>query len=141
MEIEVSYFELINEIQPSLEHLSNLVYGSEVPISHYMNIADNQKKAEEKSAYFWEVREKILMGLVSKDEGGEIIFVKSTNEKGEETKGYQLTDLNKEIWEKKFKELQDTKVTLDLNLLDRDNFQGVKDLKPIYLRGCLKIIN
>jgi hypothetical protein len=131
---EISYGKLLNEIKPSLEALGELVYGNETPISHLINIAENLELIESKSKVFWGLREKVLNSLAEKDENGDV----KTKTKGENTE-IVISEKNKIIWHKKFQELLNEKVKIDLKKIQKKYLEGAK-VTPNQLKGCFILL-
>lgn len=130
-----TYSQLLDEIKPCLDVLGNLTYGDETPVSHHLAIAENLSMIEGKAKVFWGLREKMLDPFIEKDKDG--------NPKKEQKDGvteYVLTDENRIAWQEKFEELKNEQVDIKLKKLDKKHFEGVKGLKPIYLRGVWSIL-
>tara|TARA_R110002020_G_scaffold443214_1_gene654423 strand:- start:182 stop:607 length:426 start_codon:yes stop_codon:yes gene_type:complete len=140
MAIKLSYTQLLDEIQPSLEILGDLTYGEETPISHLLNIAENLKLIEDKAKIFWTTREKLLEPYIEKDEDGKNKTEMKLNPMGEKVAEFLLTDENKVLWMKKFEELRQTKVSINLNKLDTKHFEGAKDVKANDLKACWELL-
>lgn len=137
MAIELSYTQLLDEVKPSLEVLADLTYGDETPISHLLNIAENLQEIDDKSRIFWSTREKLLDPFIEKDkEGKKKTELKKDPETGQDMPEFILTDKNRLIWREKFEELRQTKISVNLKMLEKKHFEGAKGLKPKDLKGC-----
>ena len=137
--INVAYANVIDVIKPSLEELADLSYSEDTPISHILNIVENLKVVDDRLISFWDIREKILLSLVELDDNG---LPKENEIETQEgvSKEFVLTFENRTIWNKKFKELRETELILELTELEKEHFQGAKGIKPNSLRGCLSFL-
>lgn len=138
--ITLTYKELLDEIKPSLEVLGNLEYSNDTPISHLIDIADNMREIDDAAKTFWDVRLKMLRPFVEKDENGELKTTTIKGDDGVERMEYLITPENKIKWEFKFKELQETHVEVNLKKINKKSLNGISGIKPVHLKGIIKLL-
>ena len=130
MAMTLSYSKILDDIKPSLEALGEVVYGAEVPITHLLSIVENLNLIELKSKAFWSTRDKILSSFIEKDEKG-----LPKTELVKENVEFVITDKNKILWKKKYEELRNEQVEIDLKKIKQEYLAGVK-ITANQLRGC-----
>lgn len=127
---------VLDEILPSLNDISTIVYPSSVPISFHMTVAENINLIQPILKVFNEVREKILKDLAEKDDKGNPKIKKDDNGK----QVYDLSAENTILWTKKLAELKQKEVKINLKQIEKKYLEGVEGLSPVIIKGLLPIL-
>jgi hypothetical protein len=142
MAMKITYADLLDGINPSLQEIAKLGFPMSVPISHHIAIAEtltaiaeNLTEIEKAGKAFWSTREKILKELCEKDKEGE-----PKTEIIDGVSSYKFSDKNKVAWETKYNELREEEVEVKLTELEQSHFEGVEGLTPSLLKGILPIL-
>lgn len=133
--MKITYADLLDGINPSLQEIAKLGFPMSVPISHHIAIAENLTEIEKAGKAFWSTREKILKELCEKDKEGE-----PKTEIIDGVSSYKFSDKNKVAWETKYNELREEEVEVKLTELEQSHFEGVEGLTPSLLKGILPIL-
>lgn len=134
--MKLTYAKVLDVINPSLQNVSQLKYPKETPVKHHLTIAKNLKKIDDVSKAFNDARTKILEDLCEVDENGALVY--APNEDG--TSSYKLSDESKIVFAKKYDELVNTEVEIELEKLKEEDFANVDGLMPLALKGLIDII-
>ena len=131
--MKITYKELEDSLLPSLKEMHQLPLPS-ASIDDFISLAENLSECEKTSKDFWMARENLLQAYAEVGENGEKLVVKREGHPD----SYKINNIIK--YNEKFAELLSTEKDIKITKVERSIFKGVVGLKPIIVKGLLKIL-